>query len=247
MKFLKPIVFFDLETTGVDTMKDRIVQIATVKLFPDGTRENKEYLINPTIPIPEGASEVHGITDEMVKDKPVFDHYAKNLNKYLEGCDLGGYNSNQFDVPLLIEEFRRSGIEFDTDNRSYVDVMQIERKLNPNTLEAVYKRYMGKEIENAHDASADTFATVDVVLKQIENIDVEEGADLAEALDTFAQGDEKRVDIAGKLCEIDGEICWTFGKHKGEPVKNTSSYAAWFLRQSVPKQTADIIRNTLKV
>lgn len=242
MKFKNPIIFFDLETTGVDTMNDKIVQIATVKILPNGERESKEYLINPDRPIPKEASDVHGITDEMVKDKPLFSKYAKNLNTYFENCDIGGYNSNQFDMSMLIEEFKRSGIDFDTSNRNYVDVMKLESQLNPRTLEAVYNRYTGNNIENAHDALADVNATIEVLESQIEVhglvFDTEE-------LDKLSQGDNLRVDVAGKLCNINGKICWSFGKHKGNPVKDTPSYANWFLGTSVPSETAKIIKEQL--
>lgn len=243
MKFKNPIIFFDLETTGVDTMNDKIVQIATVKILPNGERESKEYLINPDRPIPKEASDVHGITDEMVKDKPLFSKYARALNDYYKGCDIGGYNSNQFDMSMLIEEFKRCGIDFDTTNRNYVDVMKLEAQLNPRTLEAVYQRYTGNNIENAHDALADVNATIEVLENQIEAHGLT--LDTAE-LDKISQGDNLRVDVAGKLCNIDGKICWSFGKHKGNPVKDTPSYANWFLGQSVPSETEKIIREQLK-
>ena len=243
MKFKKPIIFFDLETTGVDVMKDKVVQIAIVKLFPDGTRETKKYLINPDMPIPTEASNVHGITDEMVKDKPLFSKYATSLYAYIEDCDIGGYNSNQFDIPLLIEEFSRCGIEFVTVNRNYIDVLKLETALNPRTLSAVYRRYTGEELSDAHDALVDVNATIDILVKQLETHSVDTDASV---IDKLTQGTSKRVDIAGKLIDIDSKICWGFGKHKGNPVKDTPSYASWYLKQSVPSETAKIIIKELK-
>lgn len=241
MKLKKPIIFFDLETTGVDTTKDRIVQIATIKLFPDGSQESKTYLINPEINIPKEASDVHGITDEMVKDSPTFKKYSKNLLKYFENSDIGGYNSNRFDVPLLIEEFRRCDLEFDI-KRAYLDVMQIEQELNPRTLSGVYNRYMGKELEDAHDALNDVKATLEIFNCQTEKLSE---LKTVEEIDKFSQGDKPRVDLAGKLQIIDDEICWTFGKHKDKPITTDYQYASWVLTTSIPKETEDIIKNII--
>lgn len=238
MKFKKPIIFFDLETTGVDTMVDKIVQIATIKIDPKGHKEEKSYLVNPEMPIPVGASAVHGITDDMVKDSPTFSKYAKGLSEYLQGCDIGGYNSNNYDIPLLLEEFSRVGVELDMSETNFVDVLAIERQLNPNTLSAVYERYMGQPLEDAHDALIDVKATVSILEQQIALHKIKSDAS---ALDAFSQGENKRVDIAGKLCEIDGEVCWTFGKYRHQPLKNDLSYVSWFLKQPIPTQTKKII------
>lgn len=242
MKLEKPIIFFDLETTGVDTTVDRIVQIATIKIYPDGQREEKNYLINPTIPIPQEASDVHGITDEDVKDEPTFEKFAKSLFNYFNNSDIGGYNSNNYDVPLLVEEFKRSGLDFDVSGRNYIDVLRIETELNPRTLEAVYKRYTGKELSGAHDALADVKGTIEVFEKQLSHFDDNIGFD---EVDKFSQGDKERVDLAGKLCKIDGQICWTFGKNRNLPITRDVQYAMWYLRQSVPSETAKIIKETL--
>ena len=168
LKINKPICFFDLETTGVDTMKDRIVEIAVIKIFPNGNRESKKYLINPEMPIPKEASDVHGITDEMVADCPTFSKYAKNLNEYMGDSDLGGYNSNSFDIPMLVEEFKRSGIVFDLKNRNYVDVLNIEKQVSSRKLGDVYSRYTDKILEGAHDALIDIEATIEILDNQIE-------------------------------------------------------------------------------
>ena len=242
MKFKKPIAFLDLETTGVDILKDRIVQIAVIKINVDGTTDEKQMLINPSIPIPVGASEVHGITDNMVVDAPFFKQISIGLNNFLNGCDLGGYNSNYFDIPLLIEEFKRCGIDFSLENRNFVDVFNIERQLNKRNLSSVYKRYTGKDLEGAHDAMIDVKATIEILEKQIEINGLEVDSEL---LDALSQGDDKRVDLAGKLCEIDGEICWNFGKNYKKPIKDDINYVNWFLTQQVPSDTENIIRKNL--
>jgi len=244
MKFKKPIIFFDLETTGVSVTNDRIVQIATVKIDEHGNKETKEYLINPTVHIPKEASDIHGITDDMVKDKPTFDAYAKNLYNYFEGCDIGGYNSNSFDIPLLMAEFKRVGIVFDINTKSLVDVMLIERKANSLKLTEVYKRYTGKDFDNAHDATADVEATIVVLQNQIEKYKLVSDS---EVLDIFTQGDSKRVDISGKLHIIDSNICWGFGKHKDKPINTDIGYARWFLGTDVPVDTELIIKKELNI
>jgi len=168
MTLSKPIVFFDLETTGVNTSHDKIVQIGAIKLNIDGTEEVKNVLINPTIPIPAGATAVHGISDEDVKDKPKFNQIAKSFAAWLRGCDLAGYNSDNFDIPMLIEEFSKAGVEFPEDGTSFVDVLKIERLVNSHTLGNTYKRYTGDELEGAHDALADVRATLTIFQKQLE-------------------------------------------------------------------------------
>lgn len=243
MNLKRPIIFFDLETTGVETSIDRIVQIATIKVFPNGDVEEKKYLINPLIPIPKQASDVHGITDEMVKDAPTFEKFSKNLNKYFEDSDIGGYNSNRFDIPLLIEEFARVGIDFDTENRNYIDVMNIETVVNSRKLSDVYKRYMGKDLEGAHDALSDVRATYEILKEQIK---IHNLADDLESIDKLSQGDRERVDLSGKLCNIDGKICWTFGKNINQPILNDLNYLSWFLKQDVPAETRKIINKLRK-
>ena len=194
MKLIKPIIFFDLETTGVDIAKDRICQIACIKIDLDGNQTEKELLINPNMPIPKEATEVHGITDEMVVDKPTFANISKSLLEFFEGCDIAGYNSNVFDVPLLAEEFSRSRIEFPNWELNFVDVLQYERLLKPNKLADVYKRYTGKDLEGAHDALNDVRATLEILLHQTEGNNDIFPADI----DLLCQGDRKRFDVAGK-------------------------------------------------
>lgn len=239
----KPIVFFDLETTGVNTSQDKIVQIGAIKLKVNGTEEVKNVLINPTIPIPAGATEVHGISDEDVKDKPKFNKIAKSFAGWLSGCDLAGYNSDNFDIPMLLEEFNRAGVEFPEEGTSFVDVIKIERLVNSHTLGSTYKRYMGKELEDAHDALADVRATLEIFRKQlVTNPDLPKEA--AE-IDAYCQGEHKRVDYAGKLYEEEGEVFWNFGKHRNELVSKTVRYAKWVLGTDFPEDTKRRIRKLI--
>ena len=239
----KPIVFFDLETTGVNTTHDRIVQIGAIKVHPDGTEEIKNVLVNPTIPIPEGAAEVHGISDEDVKDKPVFRRIAKSFAKWLSGCDLAGYNSDNFDVPMLVEEFGRVGITFPEAETCFVDVLKIERLVCSHKLGETYKRYTGEELEGAHDALADIRATVAIFQKQLAN-NPELPQEAAE-LDAYCQGEFKRVDFAGKLYEKEGQVYWKFGKHRDKLVSQTREYCKWVLNSDFPSETKMQIRQVL--
>ncbi len=235
MSSSRPIVFFDLETTGVNTTRDRIVQIGAIKLLADGTEEVKNVLINPTILIPEEATMVHGISNDDVKDQPKFSQIAKSFSTWLGGCDLAGYNSDNFDVPMLIEEFNRVGITFPGEGTSFIDVLKMERIVNSHTLENTYKRYAGEELKDAHDALADVRATLLIFQKQLEN-NAEIPKEAAE-IDAFCQGDNKRVDFAGKLYKKNGEIYWRFGKHKGKLVTETVDYAKWVLSSDFPSET----------
>jgi len=241
MTLSKPIVFFDLETTGVNTSHDKIVQIGAIKLNIDGTEEVKNVLINPTIPIPAGATAVHGISDEDVKDKPKFNQIAKSFAAWLRGCDLAGYNSDNFDIPMLIEEFSKAGVEFPEDGTSFVDVLKIERRVNSHTLGNTYKRYTGDELEGAHDALADVRATLTIFQKQLEvNPDLPKEA---AAIDRHCQGENKRVDYAGKLYKKEGAVYWNFGKHRHALVLETVEYANWVLNSDFPEDTKRRIRS----
>lgn len=164
----KPIVFFDLETTGIDLSRDRIVEISLVKILPNGDQELKTRRINPEMPIPPEATAIHGITDEDVKDAPRFKEVAKSLAQYIEGCDLGGYNSNKFDIPMLVEEFLRADVDVDLKKRKFIDVQNIFHKMEQRTLIAAYKFYCGKDLENAHSAEADIMATYEVLQAQLD-------------------------------------------------------------------------------
>ena len=163
LNLTRPIAFIDLETTGVNISNDRIVEIAIVKILPDGTRQVKRKLINPLIPIPSGASDVHGITDDMVKDAPSFKQVANEIKQFMDNCDMGGYNSNRFDVPMLIEEFLRAGVSFSVDGRKLVDVQKVFHMMEQRTLGAAYKFYCNKVLDGAHSAEVDATATWEVL------------------------------------------------------------------------------------
>src|SRR6201995_1431417 len=164
LQLTRPIAFIDLETTGVNLSSDRIVEIAIIKIQTDGTRQTKRKILNPQIPIPQVVIDLHGITNEMVKDAPTFKQASNELKQFIENCDLGGYNSNRFDIPMLMEEFLRAGMEIDLSTRRMIDVQHIFYTMEPRTLTAAYKFYCEKELTDAHGAEADITATVDVLL-----------------------------------------------------------------------------------
>lgn len=241
MKLEKNLIIFDLESTGVDTNKDRIVQIACIKFFKNGKSEEKEMLVNPEIPIPKEASDVHGITDEDVKDAPKFKQIAKSLRKYFDGCDIGGFNSDSYDVGLLLSEMDRAGVDFDMEGRNLVDVLKLYRELFPNTLEAIYGRLTGESLEGAHDALVDVKATKTVLDKILP-----EELKTSKDIDEFCQGDRKRVDIAGKIYQDEnGDYRWSFSKNKDELIKSDKGFCDWVLKSDFPKETKDKIKTIL--
>lgn len=243
MKLTKPIVFFDLETTGLDILTSRIVQIACIKINLDGTTEEKKMLINPSILIPKEATDVHGISDEMVKDAPYFSQIAKSLYSFFRGCDIGGYNSDIYDLPLLCEEFYRFSILFLDWEYNLIDVLKFERALKPNKLSDVYKRYTGKDLEGSHDAMNDTRATIEILFNQIDN----KKEITPEEIDNFCQGDKKRFDIAGKTyINKQGVVCWSFGKNIFKPVLENKTYLEWVLKNEFPSETKYKLRQLLK-
>jgi DNA polymerase-3 subunit epsilon len=239
MKLNKPLVFFDLETTGINTATDRIVEISLLKIFPNGSEISKTMRINPEMPIPPKATEVHGISDDDVKDCPVFKMIAKELVSILSDADIGGYNSNKFDIPLLAEEFLRAGTDFDLKKRNFVDVMVIFMKKEPRNLEAAYKFYCDKELKDAHSAKADTIATYEVFKSQIEKYD-----DLGESIEDIAKfsSHNRNADFAGRLVyDDDDNIIVNFGKYKGlkliDVLKKDSSYYDWVQKGDFPLYT----------
>lgn len=239
----RPIVFFDLETTGTNVTEDRIVEISIVKLNPDGTSVEKTRRINPGIPIPAKSTAIHHITDEMVAGEPTFRQIAGSLLKFFEGCDIGGFNSNKFDIPLLIEEFQRAGIKFEIAGRHLVDVQNIFHKMEQRTLVAAYKFYCGKNLEEAHSANADTKATVEVLQAQLDRYpelknDIEFLADFS--------GVRNAVDLQGMIRYDENRVpVFNFGKHRGKPVKEVlmrdRSYYQWIMTRDFAKNTKDVI------
>ena len=239
----RPIIFFDLETTGVDTSKDRIVEISMIKVMPDGEEIIKTRRINPEVPIPPEATEVHHITDEDVKDCPTFRQIAKSLYQFMEGCDFGGFNSNRFDLPMLVEEFLRVGVDVDFKNRKFVDVQNIFHKMEERTLVAAYRFYCNKDLTEAHSAEADTLATYEVLKAQLDRYDILENS--IESLAKFSTRVET-ADYAGRIAYNDkGEEIFTFGKYKGIPVRKVfeeidPSYYSWLMNGDFPAYTKKV-------
>jgi DNA polymerase-3 subunit epsilon len=245
MKLEKPIIYFDIESTGVETELARIVELACIKYNSDGTQEEKTIKVNPTILIPIEASEVHGITDEMVKDLPTFKQYAQAIRNWFDGCDLAGFNSDNYDVPLLSAEFERAGLEGINWNPNLLDVIKLYRLLYPNTLSEVYKRLTGKELEGAHGAVADITATkeiADLLIPKL-NTTVEEQLVTVAEIDSFMQGDKKRFDLAGKMyTDTDGIVKWNFSKNKDKSVLADAGFVNWFNQQGFPQESKNKIK-----
>lgn len=238
LQLKKPLAFIDLETTGVNPGTDRIVEIAIVKILPDGTKSVKCKRINPGMPIPKGASDIHGITDEMVKDEPTFKQIAQELKQMLDGCDLAGYNSNRFDIPLLMEEFLRSEVDFDMKNRKLLDVQNIFHKMEPRTLTAAYKFYCSKSLDGAHSAEVDATATYEILEAQIKHY-----TDLGNNIDSILKviGEDQVVDFARRFVMENGTEVFNFGKFKGRPVadvlKSEPQYYDWMMKGDFPQHT----------
>ena len=239
----RPIVFLDLETTGVDPAKDRIVEISLVKVMPDGTQEVMTRRLNPEMHIPEAASAVHGIHDEDVADCPTFREISKSLWSYISGCDFAGYNSNKFDIPVLVEEFLRAGVYVDIDKCRFFYVHNIFHRIEQRTLVAAYKFYCGKDLTQAHSAEADTLATYEVLKAQLDRYD--ELQNDVEFLSEFSTRSQN-VDFAGRIIYDDkGVEVFNFGKHKGRSVaevfRTEPSYYAWMMNGDFPLHTKKVI------
>ena len=240
----KPICFFDLETTGTNPGKDRIVEIAVLKLDINNQKKEMVWRVNPECPIPDEASSVHGITDEMVKDQPIFKQISKEIFNFIEGCDLGGYNIDKFDLPLLVEEFIRSGIDVSSFVKvKTVDVQTIFFKKEPRALSSALKFYCNKDHGNAHTALDDTLATYEVLLSQLDKYhDLEPSVDF---LSTLTRRN-KNIDFAGRIIEDDnGDAIFNFGKHKGKKVKEVltkeKGYYSWMMNSDFPEYTKKVI------
>ena len=248
----RPLAFFDLEATGINVASDRIVEISILKALPNGEEEIKTLKIKPLIPIPLESSLIHGIYDEDIKDAPTFKDVAKDIVEFLADADLAGYNSNKFDIPMLMEEFLRVGINFDIENRKFVDVQNIFHQMEQRTLKAAYKFYCGKDIINAHSAEADIKATYEVLLAQLEKYDgknweskkgeiTQPVQNDVEALHTFTNLN-KPVDFAGRMVyNDDNQPVYNFGKHKGKTVfqvfEEEPSYYSWMMNGDFPLYT----------
>ncbi len=235
----RPIAFIDIEATGINLSQDRIVEIAIIKMMPDQTRVVKRKLINPQITIPQVVIDIHGITNEMVKDAPTFKQCANEIKQFLENCDLGGYNSNRFDIPLLMEEFLRAEFEVNLSDRRMVDVQHIFYTMEPRTLSAAYKFFCQKELENAHSAEVDISATIEVLEAQIARYDK-----LGNSVDSILAtiGEEKIVDYARRFSFNEkGVEVFNFGKYKGKSVvdtlRNEPQYYDWMMKGDFPMHT----------
>ncbi len=238
-----PIVFFDLETTGINIAKDRIVEITYLKVEPNGNRASKTIRVNPEMPIPAQASAIHGIYDNDVADAPTFKQVAANIVKDIEGCDLAGYNSNNFDIPLLAEEFLRVDVDIDLKKRKFIDVMVLFYKKEPRTLSAAYKFYCDKDLENAHSSEADTLATFEILEAQLDRYDdIENSVEYLSSISAH----NKNVDYAGRIIYDDKkQEIFNFGKHKGVPVaevfKREPGYYQWMMNGDFPLYTKKVI------
>ena len=239
LKLTRPLVFFDLETTGTNITHDRIVEISIVKLMPDGTVVERSRRLNPEMPIPAEAAAVHHITDDDVAGEPTFRQVAASLSKLLQGCDIAGFNSNRFDIPLLDQEFHRAGVDFDLNGVRFVDVQTIYHKKEPRTLVAAYRYYCGKELEEAHSALADTRATMEVLMAQLDVYD-----DLPVELDGLSEfaNPNRNVDLLGRLIYDDNkrEVI-NFGKYKGrlaeEVLASDPGYYNWIMQGDFAQNT----------
>jgi DNA polymerase-3 subunit epsilon len=238
LQLTRPIAFIDLETTGINITTDRIVEIAIVKILQDGEKQVKRKLINPLMPIPQSSSDIHGITDIMVKDAPSFKQVANEIKQFIEGCDLGGYNSNRFDIPILLEEFLRVGIDYTLEGKKLVDVQKVFHMMEQRTLGAAYKFYCQKTLEGAHGAEADATATWEVLEAQIERYP--QIGVTVESIVKFT-GEDDLVDLARRFVKDKGIEVFNFGKHKGKPVtqvlKEEPQYYDWMMKGDFPINT----------
>lgn len=234
----RPLAVIDLETTGTNVATDRIIEIAIIKVFPDKTTQSKVKRINPGMPIPAGSSAIHGIKDEDVKDAPLFKNVANEFKQFLENCDLAGYNSNRFDIPLLVEEFLRAEVSFDVSKRKFVDVQRIFHLMEKRTLAAAYKFYCDKQLENAHSAEADAMATYEILEAQLARYEhLQEDID---SLATFTK-EEDYIDFARRFVMQGGQEVFNFGKYKGRPVREVlkaePQYYDWMMKADFPLNT----------
>ena len=257
----RPIVFFDLETTGINILNDRIVEISVVKIHPDGRREVKTRRINPEMHIPEEASAVHGIYDKDVENEPTFRAISKNFFIFLEDCDLGGYNITKFDIPMLTREFSRAGLSFTTANRRIIDAYNIFCRMEPRNLSAAYKFFCGKDMKDAHSAEADTLATVEIFEGEIRRYskmakeefpeDVEKWPETLDEFHTFCnQRTIDSVDPEGRFKWKNGEVIVAFGKNAGTPLKRIAienpDFLRWILRSDFTQEVKEIASNALR-
>ncbi len=243
LKLRRPICFFDLETTGTDITKDRIVEISILKVYPNGNKESRTWLVNPERPIPPETTAFHGVTDEKVANEPIFKELSGQIYAMIKDSDLGGYNSDRFDIPLLAEELLRAGVDFDMKNRVSVDVQTIFHKKEERTLSAAYKFYCGETLENAHSAEADTNATYEILKSQLDHYD-----DLPNDIKALSEYTTRKVtvDFAGFIIlDKDGDEIFSFGKNKGAKVEKVleeePGYYGWMQNADFPLYTKKVL------
>ena len=238
-----PLIFFDLETTGINITKDKIVEISYIKIYPNGNKETKTLRINPGMPIPPESTQIHHITDADVANAPTFKEVAKELANTVEGCDIAGFNSNRFDLPLLSQEFLNAGVDIDFSRRKFIDVQTIYHKMEQRNLSAAYKFYCGKNLEDAHSALADTAATYEVLKAQLDKYpNLENSVDFLAKFST----QNKNVDLAGRMIYNDkGVEVFNFGKYKGKPVEEVlqhdTGYYGWIMNGDFPLNTKQML------
>jgi DNA polymerase-3 subunit epsilon len=252
----RPLAIFDLETTGLSITADRLIEISILKAYPDGREEQKTWRVNPGMPVPEESKKFHGISDEDLKDEPLFKEIAHDLNAFLSGCDLAGYNALKFDIPMLMEEFLRCDIPFDITNRHLVDVQNIFMKMEPRTLKGAYRFFCNKELEDAHSAAADTKATYEILAAQVERyqdsiyedssgVKTKPVSNDMKALHDFSTH-HRNADLAGQIIyNEDNQEVINFGKHKGRTVEEVftrePSYYDWMMKGDFPLFTKKLI------
>ena len=243
LKLTKPICFFDLETTGINITTDRIVEIAIFKVYPNGNKESKTWLVNPTIPIPAETTAIHGISDEKIANEPTFAELSSAVYNMIKDSDLAGFNSDRFDIPLLAEELLRAGVDFDMKNRVSVDIQTIFHKKEERTLAAAYKFYCGETLENAHSAEADTMATYEILKSQFDRYD-----DLPQDMKSLSEYTtrKKTADFAGFIIiDKDGDEAFSFGKNKGKKVNDVletePGYFSWIQNADFPLYTKKVL------
>lgn len=257
LQLTKSLCVFDLETTGLQINTDRIVQIAIIKMNPSGERTELNQLINPEMIIPQEVIDIHGVSNELIQDKPTFSQFAPELIEFIGDADLAGYNSNKFDIPVLAEEFLRVGINFDFSFRKFIDIQNIFHKMEQRTLAAAYKFYCGEEMKNAHDALYDTQATLDVFLAQLERYketpELKSKTDVTSLAEFSRAGTFELIDLAGRLAKNEkGEAVYNFGKHKGKTIKEVSKiepgYFGWMTSDQTdfPRYTKECLRREME-
>ena len=243
LQLTRPLAFFDLETTGINIVTDKIVEISILKVDPNGNEQVLNYRVNPEIPIPPKTSEIHGIYDADIADSPTFKEIGKEIATFLKDSDIAGYNSNKFDIPLLAEEFSRNNIDFDWTKRKFVDVHVLFLKMEPRTLSAAYKFYCDKDLENAHSAEADTYATYEILKSQLERYPSMQNE--VTFLSEFTS-QNSNVDFAGRIIFNDQKVeIFNFGKYKGQTVvdvlKKDPNYYSWMMNGEFHSHTKQVI------